>query len=185
MLFIKRHKKLFTFSILAIIMVTSALVGFIFAKNEPRINEDIELVLPVDVDDAKISESAIVNWDYEYKMCCHHIFIQCQIDENMVGLTFSQLQETYPEVRIVSYDADKLTLKKTFDCYCPEHFILKQYNKQLAIFRTAFGTAKQEVYIEVPISFDEIDYDERKVLSVGKVFNGLDDIESYLENIET
>jgi hypothetical protein len=90
-----------------------------------------------------------------------------------------------PDVRIVSFEPKKISLKMSFDCYCPRHYILRQYRDELAIFRTVLGTPDQEVYIEVPILFSSIDADEQSVLEAGKLFDSLEELEDYLEDMET
>lgn len=189
-MFIKKHKKFFTLSIIVVLLSIAGLLGFNIARNEPRIVEisktpESSSVLPAGADNAKIDRNATVKWDYEYKKCAHHIFVSCQIDEDMAGLTFSMLQEQYPDIKIIDFEPDKLVLKKSFDCYCPEHMILKKCEDELAIFRTALGTDKQDIYLKISIKFDDLGSDERQVLSTGKVFNNLEELEGYLENIET
>lgn len=189
-MFIKKHKKLFVFLIIIVLLSFAGLLGFNIAKNEPRIVEisntpDPSSVLPAGADDARIEKSATVKWDYEYKKCAHHIFVSCQVDEDMAGLSFSMLQEQYPDIKIVDFEPDRLVLKKSFDCYCPEHMILKKHEDELAIFRTALGTDKEEIYLKISIEFDDLGADERQVLSIGKVFNDLEGLENYIEDIET
>lgn len=189
-MFFKRHKKLFIFSIIIVLLSVTGFLGFSIAKNEPRIVElpntpDSSSVLPAGADDATIEDGATVKWDYEYKKCAHHIFVSCQVDKDMVGLTFSMLKEQYPDIKIIDFEPDKLVLKKSFDCYCPEHMILKKYKDELAIYRTSLGTDKQDIYLKIHIKFKGLDADERQVLAIGKVFNSLEDMESYIEDIET
>ncbi|MDD5018475.1 MAG: hypothetical protein PHO15_10280 [Eubacteriales bacterium] len=185
---IKRHKKLFTLAIIIIALSCAGLSGYLIAKNEPRVvdeADDVSSAVPVAADEARIANDATVEWDYEYMMCCHHIYVSCAVGEDMAGLTFSELSEAYPDIKIVAFGTDTLVLKKTFDCYCPEHYILKKYRDALAVYRTALGTDKQYVYIEISVAFDVIDDEQQQVLEAGKVFNNLADIESYLEDIET
>lgn len=188
-MFFKKHKKFFILLIIVVFLSITGLLGFNIAKNEPRVVElpdtpEISSV-PAGADDARIEKNATVNWDYEYKKCAHHIFVSCQVDEDMVGLSFSMLQEKYPDVKIIDFEPDRLVLKQSFDCYCPEHMILKKHEDELAIFQTSLGTDKQEIYLKISINFDDLDSDERQVLSTGKVFNDLVELENYIEDIET
>ncbi len=147
--------------------------------------ETEESEVAVGAGEEKIEKGATVFWDYEYKMCCHHIYISCEVDESMAGLTFSQLQKEYPNVRIVSFDTKELSLKMSFDCYCPNHYILKHYRDELAVSRTILGTDDQEICLEIPIRFDNIPEDEKKVLETGKLFDSLEEIEEYVESLDT
>ena len=184
---LRKHKKLFIFLVLIIFFSGVGILGYIYAKNEPRVVEEdtSDTEVAVNADDARIADDATIEWDYEYTMCCHHIYVSCAVSEDMAGLTFSELQEKYPDVIVIEFDTDELVLKKKYNCYCPEHYILKKYGDELAIYRTAVGTDKQYVYLEIAILFDAIEDDEQEVLEIGKVFNSLSDLEAYLEDIET
>lgn len=182
---IKRHKRLFMAAIIIFVLVSAGAVGFISAQNEPPIVDDEASSMAVGVDNTRLVEGADITWQYEYKMCGHHIIIHCPADENMVGMTFTDFQETFPDARIVSFDSDAVVLKKTFDCYCPDHYILKKHEDELAIFRTSLGTDESYIYMTIPIVFDSIRADQQAILSVGKLFDNLADLESYIEDIET
>ena len=186
-MFYKKHKKLVFLTVLLLILSAAGLIGYLVAKNEPRVvkQEKVLQDVPVGADEAKIAAGATVDWEYEYKMCSHHIYLHCEVEEHMVGLTFSQLQEQYPDIRIVSFDTDALVLKMSFDCYCPDHYILKRFRDELAIFRTILGSDEQEIYKEIPLRFEEINEEEKEVLETGKLFNSLEEVEEYLENLDT
>lgn len=189
-MFFRRHKKLLGFIYILLIISCTGVIGYIIAQNEPRVAPSTDSgsapeVLMVGVDDASITKDTMVSWDYEYEKCAHHIYVRCQADENMVGLTFSTFAQHYPNVKVIQFDTDELVLSETFSSYCPDHFVIKKYEDALAIFRTALGSDKQDHYLDVPIVFEDLHDDEQKVLSVGKVFNSLEEVESYLEDLET
>jgi hypothetical protein len=183
----RKHKKLGVLGIIFALLSAAGVTGYFLAANEPRIVEVTPEVsdMPAEADNARIEKGATVEWDYEYRMCGHHIYLHCEADETMIGLTFSELQAANPDVRIVSFEAKNVSLKMSFDCYCPRHYILKQYRDELAIYRTVLGTQEQEVYVEVPIRFSVADEDEQPVLETGKLFDSLEELENYLENLET
>jgi hypothetical protein len=184
---LKKYRRLVIFVIILLLFTGVGLFGLLLAANEPRVVKQTPAktsVLPAGADDAKVSANAEVEWDYDYKMCTHHIYIHCTADKSMTGLTLTQLQASFPGVRIVSFAPDKLVLSKSFDCYCPNHYLLKRYKDELAVFITVLGTCDQEVYREIPMKFNNISEDEKTVLEIGKLFETLDDLENYLENID-
>lgn len=182
----RKHVKLIRFLIFILIVSGAGLFGYMTASNEPRLvkSSPSPSAAPAGVNDSKVKEGAEVDWDYEYNMCAHHIYAKSTADSKMVGLTLTQFQAEYPQVRIISFDPDKLVLRMSFDCYCPDHYMLRHYKDELAVFKTILGTSDQEVYIEVPIKFSNVPDDEKDELEAGKLFGNLDDLENYLENIE-
>lgn len=178
----RKHKKLVIFASMLIIVIASGTTGFFIAQSEPRIVEEKE-PLAVDADNARIDREAIVLWHIDYKMCGHSITVENNVDENMIGLSFSQFCNKYPNLKVVDFSAHKIEIKTSFYCYCPEHYILKKCDDMLAIYRTAPGTDNQEIYIKTQICFDDIDSGEKEVLTMGRVFGSLEDIDSYIVNI--
>lgn len=181
-----RIKTLIIFIICTLLICGAGLIGFQMAKNEPRIvQEDAQdEALQVGAEKGRITPDTTVSIDIEYKMCTHHIYESCLADEDLQGLTFSEFSEQYPNTKIIEFSSSKLVLKKTFRCYCPEHFVLKKDGDQLAVFRTKSGTDEQVVYREIDVYFNQIDEQEKQVLLTGKVFGTVDEIEIYLVKIQ-
>ena len=159
----------------------SGLAGFMMAQNEPRIVPEETLAdMPADADDARIASGAAVTWSLYYEMCGHTVTMTTEADESMVGLSFAQLDEKYPDVRIVSFSASKIELKRSYACYCPDHFILKRHGEKLVVFATAKGSDKQDIYTTLQIDFDDIPQNEREALEIGRVFGSFADLEAFV-----
>lgn len=162
----------------------SGLAGFVMAQNEPRIvPEDTLADMPADADDARIASGAAVIWSLYYEMCGHTVMMTTEADESMTGLSFVQLGEKYPDVRIVSFSAAKIELKKSYACYCPEHFILKRHGEKLVVLATAKGSDKQDIYTTLRIEFNDIPENERGALETGRVFGSFADLEAFVSTL--
>lgn len=182
----KRNKRIAIWLIVLLLLAVSGLTGFIIASNEPRVVKvtPTPSEVPAAADDSKIAKGAVVKWEYEYKMCGHSVFISCLADSNITGLTFSQLQAEYTEARIISFEPEKIVLKMSFECYCPRHYILKRYADGLAVFRTIVGSYEQEKYREIPLRLDDLSADVQEVLEMGKLFESIEELEYYLEDLK-
>ncbi len=169
-----------------LIVALAGVLGFVIAEGEPRIvgeNEQDESAVKAAADNDRIEKETVIKWDYEYEMCKHHLFVETKPDEQMIGLGFSQLQNMYPNVRIVSFSSKEVVLKKNFECYCPAHFILKKSGDKLAVFCTAAGSDKLDLYINVDFDFEYLDEDDQQVMEAGRVFGDFDDLQHFLEII--
>ena len=174
-----------TLLVSVLLLAGAGITGYTLARDEPRLRAQPEATqAAAEADNVRISEGATVRWEYEYEMCGHTVVVDAPADENMAGLTFTQLQQSYPDVRIVSFDADLVELRQRFACYCPEHYVLKKYEGELAIYRTKVGTDEQRVFRLIHIDFDSIEADERAVLTLGRVFDTPDDADAYLADLE-
>ena len=175
------------FIFVMIVLLGSAGLGYMIARGEPRIVEPEPTLGDVEAgaNDARISSGAIVTWKYEYEMCRHCIQEKKPADVEMIGLSFSQFRENYPDLRVISFESDSLVVEKSFDCYCPDHYILKLNGENLAVYRTRLGTDEQEMYSSIDTRLDLIDPDKRSVLVAGRVFSTMGDLKDYVEKIST
>ena len=179
----RRHRVMLLISVLT--LAGAGITGYTLARDEPRLRAEPEPseAVAAEGDNVRVSESAVVRWEYDYEMCSHTIVVETPVDDDMAGLTFSQFQQAYPDVRIISFDADEVVLRRTFACYCPDHYMLKEYKGELAILRTEEGSDEQRVYRLIHLDFSSIEAGERAVLSVGRVFDSIDDAEAYIDGI--
>ncbi len=177
----KRHAVLL---ILILLLAGSGAAGYTLARGEPRLREAPEATEAVAAAGAaRISQNATICWEYVYEMCAHTVTVETPADEAMAGMTFTQLQEKYPDARIVAFEAQRVALRMYFTCYCPEHYILREYQGELAIFRTKEGTDEPRVFRLIHMDFSEIEAGERAVLEVGRAFDSEEDAESYIADL--
>lgn len=183
---LKRYKKLLIWSVVLLALAGAGLAGYIIASNEPRVVETAPEPsdMPAGADDTSIEKGAMIEWCYEYGMCSHNVCLTREADKDMTGLKFSEFRLKYPDVRIISFEPDKLSLKKSFDCYCPRHFILRKHEGGLAVMRTLLGSDEQDIILVIPVSLSSIEQDEMSALEAGKLFDSIEEIELYIEKIK-
>jgi len=185
-MFFHKHKKLVIICAMMLTLVVSGLVGFLIAEGEPRIvaeKEEDEPAVQAGADNDRITKDTVITWDYEYEMCKHHVYVDAAPDPEMISLGFSQLQDAYPSVHIVSFSAEEVVLNKSFKCYCPEHYILKKSEDKLGVFRTSAGSDKLDIYINIDIDFKDLEEDDQQALETGRVFSSFDDLQTFLEKM--
>lgn len=167
-----------------LLLAGSGITGYSLAREEPRLREEPEATeAAAPADNVRISANATIRWEYEYEMCSHTVVVEAPADDAMAGMTFSQVQSEYPDARILSFDAQRVELRLRFTCYCPEHYLLKKHEDELAIFRTKEGTDEPRVFRLVHIGFGDIEEGEQAVLMTGRVFDSIADAEAYIANL--
>jgi hypothetical protein len=169
-----------------LVMSLSGLIGYTMAQGEPRIVEADPS--PSDVaagaDDMRLSSTATVTWLYEYEMCRHEITINTVAGDELKGLTFTELQKKYPQAHITKFGPNDATLKISFACYCPEHFILKINGGGLSLYHTIAGTSDQEKIKEYQIDADSLSKEEEEELAIGREFPDMEDVTAYTEKLQ-
>ncbi len=181
----RRHRGHIVALLVSVALLAGAgTTGYLMARSEPRLRAEAEATqAAVEANNQRISGAAVVRWEYEYEMCGHVDIVEGPADENTAGLTFSQLQQAYPDARIVTFETNRVVLRMSFPCYCPEHYMLKKNSDELAIFQTREGTGEQRVFRLIHLRFDSIDAGEQPVLLGGRVFDSVEDAEAYIEKL--
>ncbi len=180
-----RGHRIVLLAVIVLLLGGAGLTGYLMAREEPRLRAEPSPTAAAVAEGGgvRIGKDATVRWEYVYEMCGHTVAVETVADEKLVGLAFTQLQELYPDARIVAFDEDEVVLRRTFACYCPEHYILKKDGDELAVYRTKEGADEQRVYRLVHIRFDDIEKSEQNVLAIGRVFDSLQDAESYIADV--
>lgn len=124
-------------------------------------------------------ESAMLEIIYEYSLCGHTHTIT--VGEGLTGKTVDELQAEYDGCTVEEFSPQFARLRKVYEMYCPNHYILKSTESGLQILRTVAG--KDELVVDRTI--DAIGLPPDEALQNGIVFDSLEAIEQYLENIES
>lgn len=179
----RRKRVMLLISILVI--AGAGITGYVMARDEPRLRDEPEAsaAAAAGADNVRISDNATVRWEYDYEMCGHTVVVEDVADKTVAGLTFTQLQQKFPDARIVDFDQNKVVLSRRFACYCPEHYMLKKYGEELAILRTQSGSDEQSVFRSIHVGFSTFKKRDQDVLAAGRVFDSLQDTEAYLYDI--
>lgn len=170
-----------------LVLAASGITGYVLAREEPRLREEPQAsqAVAAEADNVRISDNATLRWEYVYEMCSHTVVVEAPVDKSTAGLTFTQLQQKFPDVRIASFDVNQVVLRRSFPCYCPEHYVLKKNEDELAVFRTQPGTDEQRIVRLVHARFSSIDKGEQNVLTTGRVFDSIEDTEAYIYDLLT
>lgn len=131
------------------------------------------------LNNATLQGDAVLTIQYQYALCRHTV--EDEVSEGLDGKTETDLLTDYPGATIVEFDAEHAIISVPIDMYCPEHYILKSVEGVLEIHRTVPG--KEETSVERKL--DDVSAPADPALETGIVFDSLEDIEEYLENMES
>lgn len=183
----RKKLKLLSFILCILLLSASAVSGYLIARREPRIVEkeaDENEVVSVGANTDTITAQTVVNLYTNYKMCSHSTFESFNATKDMQGLSLTEFTKRFPETRVLDFSEDSIVIENTFDCYCPEHYILKKNGSLLSVYRTKAGSYEQYIYRETNVKTYDIDREELRVLRVGKLFTSMQEVNEYLERLE-
>lgn len=83
----------------------------------------------------KLSPNATISFEVCYKECNHVEVKEEIIDESLVNLNEQELQEKYLEWTIKQFSTDAVVLSKEAEGYCNEHYILREQDGYIGIYK--------------------------------------------------
>lgn len=183
----RKKLKLLSFLLCIVLVSASAVSGYFIARQEPRIVEkqdnSMEAV-SVSADSDTITDETMVNLYTTYKMCSHVYVDSFYATNDMHGLSFTEFLKKFPDTRVLDFSEDSIVIENTFDCYCPDHYILKKNGSLLSVYRTKERSDEQYIYHETNVKTYDIDREELSALRVGKLFSSMQEVNEYLEKLK-
>ena len=95
----------------------------------------------------------------------------------------SELLAKNNNLQIREFSRGKAVLVFEVEDYCPKHYILKEEKGKLAVYKMSRETGKQEKYLDIDISVENIEDSEKKRLKEGVVFAHTSDLNIYVRNL--
>ena len=171
-------KRWVTWTVCLAIIAGSGVSGYVLAKNSPSIfSEETEEAASADDDTAGLNcELILID---EYSQCGHQEQASGET-RDIIGKTEEEIAALYPEYVVDSFSAEQVVLRRTFDIYCGQHYILKLTDERLEILKGKDGA--YETLQQLELSRYTLSAEERTLLTHGKVFSSIEDIDTYLES---
>lgn len=180
----EREKKNIVSTVFLSICLFAIIFGGINAAILNRDEEDDALSVQA-VLNSGLSLDADVKWQYYYTKCGHTEYVSSEPEDDMIGKTGKEIAQLY-DAELVSYKDDNIELKKEINSYCPNHYILKKDGDYISIYTPISGSEELELYIKTEVRFKLLSDDEmKKEIEQGKAFDSIQELESFLEDVDT
>lgn len=163
------------------------------AKIEENINNDRneittnninnEIVEETNTNEEKISPNAFITYKIKYKKCGHETTEYREIPKELVNLTKAELQEKYDDWKIEEFSDTNIILKKESRDSCDEHFILKDKNGIVTVFKTDENGEEREYEI-TDISTEYLTDTDKINMKNGIEVNGVQNLNQLIEDFE-
>lgn len=163
------------------------------AKIEENINNDSneittnninnEIVEETNTNEEKISPNAFITYKIKYKKCGHETTEYREIPKELVNLTKAELQEKYDEWKIEEFSDTNIILKKESKDSCDEHFILKDKDGIVTVFKKDENGEEREYEI-TDISTEYLTDTDKINMKNGIEVNGIQNLNQLIEDFE-
>ena len=115
----------------------------------------------------------------------HELTRRQTLPSELAGKTRADLEAAYDLWQVTSFSPGEVTMERTLDLYCPEHYVLLPDDSgMLCVFQNRYGDALALVK-ELNVSLTELPDAYQEELRPGKGFDTLDALTQWLESIES
>ena len=140
-------------------------------------------VITTDSEQEKISPNCKITLTKYYKQCKDEINEYIQVPDVLVNYTKEELQKQYKDWKIKKFSSNQIVLYKEFEGECGEHYILKDEEGKIIIYKIAEDGTQLE-YEKTDISTQYLPENDKKSILVGLKINGKEKLNELIESFE-
>lgn len=149
-----------------------------YKNEEDKINE-----IEASEIETKISPNAKLIIKKYYKECGHTAEEIKTVTNDMVNRNKEEMEKLYPDYNIEKFLNNEIILKKEEEGQCNEHYIIKDENSNIIIYRV-LNDGAEEVYQNTGISTEYLPETDRINLKSGVKVFGIENLNSIIEDFE-
>lgn len=135
--------------------------------------------LPAAAEPERLGAEGKVYLQVHYTKCGHTVETDVT-DKEYIGMTKQDIEDEFSNAQLQSFSKDKAVLVVETPSICTLHFIVKYEEGKLNIYQPQGEDARPKLYKSI-----EMDTIADPALEEGVVFDSLEQVESYLENLES
>lgn len=148
-----------------------------------KIQEEAKLGIEANSNEEKISPNCLLTLKRYYNECTHLINEYIDIPESLVNGTQEDLKKEYPNWEVEKYSSTQIILYKELDSSCGQHFVLRNDNGKITIFRINENNEEEE-YQKTEIAIDYLTETDKIGIENGIRVNGLEELHQLIEDFE-
>lgn len=134
---------------------------------------------PVAAEPERLGMDGKVYLQVKYTKCGHMVETDVT-DKKYVGMTREELENQFANAEMTEFSKEKAVFLVETPSVCTLHYIVKYENGMLNIYQPQENQAEPKLYKSI-----EMDAVNDAALEEGIIFDSLEQVESYLENIES
>lgn len=183
-----RHTALKVAIAVCVLLVCACAYGVMAARSrQNRQTEQLQsgtvspspAALPAAAEPECLGPEGKVYLQVHYTKCGHTVETDIT-DQEYIGMTKQDIADEFSNAKLQSFSKDKAVLVVETPSICTLHFIVKYEEGKLNIYQPQGEDAQPKLYKSI-----EMDTIADPALEEGVVFDSLEQVESYLENLES
>lgn len=130
----------------------------------------------------KTGPRSVLLFERYYLKCGDLLTEETQMAYTHAGKTREDMLLAYPTWKLTEFSKDSVVFRKEIDGYCPMHYIIKNNNGYLAVYRSFKETGDLYIENELNIRFDWLNSEIQDEIRKGIVVDTAEEVEKLIEN---
>ena len=147
------------------------------------INSDNQNVIETNVKEVRISPNAFITFKEIYEGCGHTKVDFVEVPQDFVNLSEDELKDKYSDWNIEKFTDTDIILSKDFEGSCDEHFIVKDVNGVVTVFKIKEDGTEEEYQI-TDIATEYLTDTDKLEMEKGIRVNGKQNLNQLIEDYE-
>ena len=147
------------------------------------INSDNQNVIETNVKEVRISPNAFITFKEIYEGCGHTKVDFVEVPQDFVNLSEDELKDKYSDWNIEKFTDTDIVLSKEFNGSCDEHFIVKDVNGVVIVFKIKEDGTEEESQI-TDIATEYLTDTDKIEMEQGISVNGKQNLNQLMEDYE-
>ena len=152
-------------------------------NNSNSINSDNQNVIETNVKEVRISPNAFITFKEIYEGCGHTKVDFVEVPQDFVNLSEDELKDKYSDWNIEKFTDTDIVLSKEFNGSCDEHFIVKDVNGVVIVFKIKEDNTEEE-YQVTDIATEYLTDTDKIEMEKGIRVNGKQNLNQLIEDYE-
>lgn len=150
---------------------------------ENNVSSDNQNVVETNVKEVRISPNAFITFKETYEGCGHTKVDFVEVPEDFVNLSEEELKDKYSDWNIEKFTDTDIILSKDFEGSCDEHFIVKDVNGVVTVFKIKEDGTEEE-YQTTDIATEYLTDTDKLEMEKGIRVNGKQNLNQLIEDYE-
>ena len=150
---------------------------------ENNVSSDNQNVVETNVKEVRISPNAFITFKETYEGCGHTKVDFVEVPEDFVNLSEEELKDKYSDWNIEKFTDTDIVLSKEFKGSCDEHFIVKDVNGVVTVFKIKEDNTEEE-YQVTDIATEYLTDTDKIEMEKGISVNGKQNLNQLIEDYE-
>lgn len=151
--------------------------------NDKNEMENVINVVETNTNEERISPNAFITFKQTYNECGHTKVEFVEVPQEFVNLTEEELKQKYPEWNVEKFTDTDIILNKDVKGNCNEHYIVKDVNGIVTVFRVLADETEEE-YQVTDIATEYLTDTDKIEMEKGIKVNGKQNLNQLIEDYE-